>query len=127
MLGPADTFPAPTHHHTDLLVELDGLPQLVERLVAGTQRPSSRELAGQGASGSHQIVTAEEKVTEALDQLAKLDEVKKAAGSIQKNATKIDGTCTLINSGIHRLLSDALAALTDAGSDSPDSRSAVAS
>ncbi|OBG13668.1 Fis family transcriptional regulator [Mycolicibacterium celeriflavum] len=77
-------------------------------------------LAAVSRSGSHQIATAEEKVNEALAQLAKLDEVKKAAGSIQKNATKIESSCTVINSGIHRLLSDALAALTDAEAHAPD-------
>ncbi|MDT5356628.1 MAG: hypothetical protein QOJ56_5160, partial [Mycobacterium sp.] len=71
-------------------------------------------------------VTAEEKVTEAIAELTKLDDVKKAAGSIQKNATKIESSCNAINSGIHRLLSDALAALVDAQTDSPDSSAAVA-
>ena len=98
-------------------------PELV-RTVVMLLRTSALAVASR--TGSHQIATAEEKVTEALAQLAKLDEVKKAAGSIQKNATKIESTCTVINSGIHRLLSDALAALTDAEADSPDSPSAVA-
>ncbi len=93
-------------------------PELV-RTVVMMLRTSA--LAAASRKGSHQIATAEEKVTEAIAQLAKLDEVKKAAGSIQKNATKIESTCTVINSGIHRLLSDALAALTDADADSPDS------
>lgn len=99
-------------------------PELV-RTVVMLLRTSA--LAAASRSGSHQIATAEEKVTEALAQLAKLDDVKKAAGSIQKNATKIEGACTVINSGIHRLLSDALAALTEAGADSPEDPPAVAS
>ena len=83
-------------------------------------------LAAAARKGSHQIATAEEKVGEAIVQLTKLDEVKKAAGSIQKNATKIEGTCTVINAGIHRLLSDALAALADADADPADNPTAVA-
>ncbi|ETW24890.1 hypothetical protein MGAST_05700 [Mycobacterium gastri 'Wayne'] len=43
--------------------------------------------------------------------------MKKAAGSIQKQATKIESSCTGINSGIQRLLSEALA---EAEADSPD-------
>lgn len=99
-------------------------PELV-RTVVMLLRTSA--LAAASRTGSHQIATAEEKVSEALDQLTKLDEVKKAAGSIQKNATKIESSCTVINSGIHRLLSDALAALADASAESPDSPPAVAS
>jgi hypothetical protein len=98
-------------------------PELV-RTVVMLLRTSA--LAAALRKGSHQIATAEEKVTEAMAQLAKLDDVKKAAGSIQKNATKIESSCTAINSGIHRLLSDALVALADAEADSTDSPPAVA-
>jgi len=49
---------------------------------------------------AQQIATAEEKITEAIAQLAKLDEVKKTAGSVQKNATKIESICSATNSGI---------------------------
>jgi hypothetical protein len=71
--------------------------------------------------GAHQLATTEEKITEAVAQLDKLDEVKKAAGTIHKNADKIESGCTAINSGIQRTLSDALAALADAkdAQDSP--------
>jgi hypothetical protein len=66
--------------------------------------------------GAHEIATAEEKINEALTQLEKIDSVKKLAGTIQKSATKIDGECTSLNSGIRRLLDQALAAL--AGTES---------
>lgn len=66
-------------------------------------------------SGAAEVATAEEKISEALTQLEKIDTVKKLAGTIQKNATKIDSECTSINIGIHRLLDEALVAL--AGSD----------
>ncbi|WP_006246062.1 hypothetical protein [Mycolicibacterium tusciae] len=69
--------------------------------------------------GADHIATAEEKIAEAVAQLGTLDDVKKTAGSIQKNAIKIDTACTGINSGIQRLLADALAALTEAATDAP--------
>lgn len=84
----------------------------VVRTVVMLLRTAS--IAAATRRGAHQITTAEEKITEAIAQLEKLDEVKKTAGSIQKNAIKIETTCSGINSGIQRMLSDALAALTDA-------------
>lgn len=71
-------------------------------------------LAASTRKGAQQIATAEEKITEAVAQLAKIDEVKKMAGAIQTNASKIETSCTGLNSTIHRLLADALSALTDA-------------
>lgn len=76
--------------------------------------------------GAHQIATAEEKIAEAIAQLEKLDEVKKTASSIQKNATKIETTCSGINSGIQRLLGDALAALIDAKPEEAESPGSAA-
>ncbi|BBZ38607.1 hypothetical protein MCNS_16700 [Mycobacterium conspicuum] len=74
-------------------------------------------IAAATRKGAHQIATAEEKIAEAIAQLEKLDDVKKTASSIQKNATKIENSCTTINSGIQRLLGDALTALTEARAD----------
>jgi hypothetical protein len=71
-------------------------------LAAGTRR------------GAEQLSTAEEKISEALAQLERIDDIKKAAGSIHKNADKIETGCTTVASGINRLLSEALAALADA-------------
>jgi hypothetical protein len=68
-------------------------------------------LAANARTGDTEIVTAEEKIGEALEQLDKLDGIKKLAGSIQKNATKIEGQCVGLNTGIRRLLDDALLAL----------------
>jgi hypothetical protein len=64
--------------------------------------------------GDDRIDTAEEKLAEAVSQLDKLDEIKKAAGSIHKCADKVESGCTAVRSGIERLLADALAALADA-------------
>jgi hypothetical protein len=83
-------------------------------------------LAAATRKGADQIATAEEKITEAIAELAKLDAVKKKAGSIQKHASKIESSCTGLNSGIQRLLADARRALTAATADSPDNPTAGA-
>jgi uncharacterized phage infection (PIP) family protein YhgE len=61
--------------------------------------------------GANQIATAQENITEAVAQLAKIDSIKKLANTIQKGATKIDSECIGLNSSIRRLLDQALAAL----------------
>ena len=73
-------------------------------------------IAAASRNGANEIATAEEKITEAIAQLTKIDEVKKLAGSIQKSANKIDGECTNLNTGIRRLLGEAISALSGAGS-----------
>lgn len=65
-------------------------------------------------TGTHRIATAEDKIHEAVAQLAKIGEVKKTAGHIRNNADKIEKACTAITSSIDRLLSDALSALAAA-------------
>ena len=62
-------------------------------------------------TGAAEIATAEEKITEALIQLGKLDAVKKLAHGIQNNVAKIDSECTSLGGGIRRLLDEALLAL----------------
>ncbi|CAM3591353.1 Fis family transcriptional regulator [Mycobacterium frederiksbergense] len=76
-------------------------------------------LAASTRRGAEQLSTAEEKISEAVTQLDRIDDIKKAAGSIHKNADKIETSCTAVTSGIHRLLSEALAAIADAQTD-PD-------
>ncbi|MEV0105717.1 hypothetical protein AB0H42_05165 [Nocardia sp. NPDC050799] len=51
-------------------------------------------------------------IQEAIQRLEKVGDVKKAAGSIQRNAAKIEQSCTAITTGIERLLAEALTALT---------------
>lgn len=65
-------------------------------------------------SDTAQITTAEEKISEALDQLGTVDRVKQAAGVIHKKAQSIENDCTTIYSGIDRLLRAALDALKPA-------------
>lgn len=69
-------------------------------------------------TGEAEIDTAEEKIGEAVAQLDKIDAIKKAAGSIQKGAVKIESECTSITTSIRRLLDQALISL--AGSPAGD-------
>lgn len=62
------------------------------------------------------IQTADEKITEALGMLAKIDGIQKVANSIRKGADKIDGQCATVHSGLNRLLCQAQAALAGLGS-----------
>ncbi|MER6760263.1 MULTISPECIES: Fis family transcriptional regulator [Amycolatopsis] len=77
-------------------------------------------IATSGRKGVQEIATAEDKITEALTHLAKIDSVKKLSATIQKSATKIDSECATLNAAIQRLLDEALIALdgADAGAAS---------
>ncbi|WP_167103384.1 Fis family transcriptional regulator [Mycobacterium sp. DL592] len=75
-------------------------------------------LAASTRRGAEQLSTAEEKITAAAAQLDRIDDIKKAASSIHKNADKIETGCTAVTSGIQRLLTEALAALADVQSAS---------
>ncbi len=71
-------------------------------------------------AGTEELHTAEEKLGEAIAQLAKIDAVKKLAGSIQQSVAKIDSGCTTIGITIHRLLDEALTALASAESSTTE-------
>lgn len=75
-------------------------------------------LAASTRRGAEQLSTAEEKITAAAAQLDRVDDIKKAASSIHKNADKIETGCTAVTSGIQRLLAEALEALADVQSAS---------
>ncbi len=62
-------------------------------------------------AGSAEIATAEERITQAIDELAKLDGIKKLSGAIQKSAISIDGECTKIGNAARRMLDEAMSAL----------------
>lgn len=76
-------------------------------------------LAAGNRTGATEIATAEEKIGEALDQLTKIDDIKKSAGLITKHAEKIDSQADTINTSIRRLLDQALKSLVNA---SPEDR-----
>lgn len=67
-------------------------------------------------TGDSELATAEERITQAIEQLERTDSVKRVAGTIQKSAAKIESDCTAINTTIHRLLDQALVALAGTGS-----------
>ncbi|MFE3173865.1 hypothetical protein ACFXPA_08690 [Amycolatopsis sp. NPDC059090] len=79
-------------------------------------------IATSGRKGVQEIITAEDKITEALTHLAKIDSVKKLSATIQKSATKIDSECAMLNAAIQRLPDEALIALdgADAGAASSE-------
>lgn len=68
-------------------------------------------LAASGRHGDAEVRTAQEKVTKAIEELRKIDNVKKVAGAIKKNADTIDQQCSGISTSIQRLLTEAMAAL----------------
>ena len=73
-------------------------------------------VAADARTGAAEIATAEEKIGEALEQLARIDEIKKIAGQIVKNATKIDSQSAGLSAAIRRLLDQALEALAGVSS-----------
>lgn len=93
-------------------------PQLLRTVVMLLRTVA---LAATVRTGTAELATAEERIDEAVAQLGKIDAVKKLAGSIQRNATKIDAECTSIGVTVNRLLNQALVALS--GADSASMRS----
>ncbi|WP_236793325.1 Fis family transcriptional regulator [Amycolatopsis sp. GM8] len=77
-------------------------------------------IATASRKGVHHVATAEEKITEALNQLVKIDSVKKLSATIQKSATKIDSECFALNSAVRRLLDEALVALAGTQATGPE-------
>lgn len=71
-------------------------------------------IAAAARQGADEVATAEEKITEALQELTRIDCVKKEVASISKSAVKIDGACNGIHAAISRLLNQALVALSGA-------------
>ncbi|CRK61199.1 transcriptional regulator, Fis family [Alloactinosynnema sp. L-07] len=74
-------------------------------------------------TGDQEIATAEEKIGEAMDQLERIDTIKRAAGTIKAGAEKIDRECAGVTSAIRRTLGEALNAL--AGTSAPATDSAA--
>lgn len=86
-------------------------PQLL-RTVVLLQRAAA--LTAASRTGEAEIATAEERVLLAIDELGRLNAIKKLSGSIQKNAGSIDGECIKIGNNIRRLLDQAVSALDGA-------------
>jgi hypothetical protein len=68
-------------------------------------------IAARSRRDSEGLETAEERITEARAMLNKVDVIRTASGSIRKSAVKIELECDAAQTGIDRLLSQALNAL----------------
>jgi hypothetical protein len=80
------------------------LRTVVQLLRLGAITASSRR-------DSEGLETAEERITEARTMLTKVNVIRTASGSIRKNAETIDRECNTVQTGVDRLLSQALDAL----------------
>jgi hypothetical protein len=71
-------------------------------------------LAAVSRTGEAEIGTAEERIVQAIDELTRLDAIKKMSGAIQKSAMSINGECIKISNAVRRLLDEAMSALDGA-------------
>lgn len=81
--------------------------------------------SARSTGGGAEIVAAQERVAAAMEQLEKLDAIKKSAATITRQAASIESGCTTVTGGIRRLLTEALDALAGAGVDASDTSSAT--
>ncbi|WP_308116137.1 MULTISPECIES: Fis family transcriptional regulator [unclassified Rhodococcus (in: high G+C Gram-positive bacteria)] len=81
--------------------------------------------ASSSTASTEGIAIADTKITEAIEQLGKIDEIKKIAGTIQKNAQKVENTCTVASAGIERLLTEAMSALASVEVEGPTADAAI--
>lgn len=77
-------------------------------------------LAASGRQDRAEIHTADEKITEALGMLTKIDDIRKVAGTIRGHANKIEQQSEDVRTGLDRLLSQAQSALSVAGEAAED-------
>ena len=87
------------------------------RTVVMLLRAAAR--ASLSRSGDTQAAIADERIREAIEQLEKIDAIKKSTGLIIKHAETVESTCDGINSAIRRLLGHALDALDGATAPAP--------
>lgn len=88
-------------------------PELL-RTVVLLLRAAAITAAARAQNTDVEISIANERIAAALEQLEKLDDIKKSASAISKQVVKIESSCTAVDSGIRRLLDEALAALAGA-------------
>jgi len=69
---------------------------------------------------SEGLQTAEERITDAQELLKKVNVIRTASGSIRKGADTIDRECNTVQTGVDRLLSQALDALAGVAIDVAD-------
>ncbi len=68
-------------------------------------------IAANARQDTAEIATAREKLTEAIDLLGRIDEVKRLSGLVSSNAVKIDNEADGLRTGLDRLLGQAVTAL----------------
>ena len=74
-------------------------------------------LAATARQDCEEIHTAEEKITEALGMLGKIDDIRKVAGTLRQNAGKIEQQSDEVRTALARLLTQAQSALSIASAD----------
>ena len=67
-----------------------------------------------------EIHTADEKITEALGMLGKIDDIRKVAGTLRQNAGKIEQQSDDVRTALNRLLTQAQSALSVAAEVADD-------
>lgn len=100
-------------------------PELLRTVVQLLRTAAITESMRSGGVAA-EIVTAQERITAAVAHLEKLGDIKKAAATIGKQVTAIEGSCTNVAQAMRRLLDEALAALAGTTSDTPTAQHADA-
>lgn len=80
----------------------------------------SQAVLALGRAGGENLRTAEEKLTEAVSCLERLNEVQKHAGTIHRTADKVLADCSWLHTSLQRLLAEVGAALTTTPADHGD-------
>ena len=92
-------------------------PELL-RTVVQLLRVSA--LSASSRQDRDEIQTADEKITEAIGLLVKLDEIKEVAGTIRQQAGKVEEQSDDVRTTLNRLLSQAQAAISVASTEATD-------
>ncbi|HEY5879642.1 MAG TPA: hypothetical protein VIU11_12080 [Nakamurella sp.] len=71
-------------------------------------------VAANSRQDTAEIQKAREKLTEAIDLLGRIDEVKRLSGLVSGNAAKIEKEADVLRGGLDRLLGQAVTALAGA-------------
>ena len=79
-------------------------------------------IAASSRRDSEGLETAEERITEAREMLNKVNVIRTASGSIHKSANKIELECDAVQTGVDRLLSQALNALAGVAMEVADAQ-----
>ena len=106
-----------------LVIAFDPATQSPDLLRTVLQLLRLAALAAAGGQQAGDVRIAEEKITSALGVLARIDEITKSVGLIQRHATTIGGQSEALHAELSRLLTQARSAL-DAHSSAADDAAA---